>query len=753
MDSTRKRGLFACKALVARARHAIGASTLALCTASLQAAEAHLPEPTAIDTSVVSPTPLAQYAQVRIRIIDSSVLESKIDASVKRSWEAIFKAAKTVGAIEKTQWAQFNSQNSIVIPWTAKTSTRPKDVYSERILASLEGSVSSVADALQEAVIVNRGIPVGALNLGVLGTSKSVIPPAFRMKPNATTRSYSLLDKERFSSIDIGRTFSTTMARIGSTGLPSGPNVDLSLENRVHAAVPLTGSDFAPTPPLYSVNLKVNCKDLGKYRPLLAGGGAVLQYSGCDKLAEDLTEMSVQFDPPMSEQGHLTTVAASVAMPSAEPASAVTGNFAPMAPQGVTPTAAKVPKEWLTAVPSETAMAKLSKVLSRQPPASPQVPVPILVIIDDGFPSQAAYENTVKFFDEADTYFRKTFNIAKEWYADLPPAPQDYSALNAELAAPPQRTGAPRGMTGCPILEEDACRFHAKSIQKSLRLFTSLVGNRPQPVRVVWIPLFFAQPGAAFQAYRLQRFSTVAPDEYRGTGAAVKFEPAILEELQRQFFRELTDKGVLYPQSEADWKISRPYFDRILYYLRSYSFWSKTPVFINLSWRTRVDSAVSIRGRGESYTLLVAAAGNPCTPDVKCLGPTVVDKKLGRYNFLRYATDDPGAVIVANVSAEGTAICNTARLDHTRVGALAFQGGIQDDCGTSFAAPRMAWLLAANERYNPKVMGDSYLWADSLRRRVAPPRDVGACSFPDNMTCLIPQPEQLFPGLVQSTQP
>jgi len=104
------------------------------------------------------------------------------------------------------------------------------------------------------------------------------------------------------------------------------------------------------------------------------------------------------------------------------------------------------------------------------------------------------------------------------------------------------------------------------------------------------------------------------------------------------------------------------------------------------------------------------------------------------------------SLVVANVGQKGEAVCHTARLD-ARDGTLAFPGGITYDCGTSFAAPRVAWLLAANERFSVTKPGNSDRWAHSLRMRVASNRNPEACAFPDNMACIVPTFEQLFPGL------
>ncbi|MGX5652712.1 hypothetical protein ACWKW4_20850 [Hydrogenophaga borbori] len=648
--------------------------------------------------------------------------------------------------MDKASWAQFNSEQSIVIPWTARKDVPAKSIYSSGIVASLTPFDSTVTSALQHAVSSNRKIPQGTLNLGVPGTTKTIIPPSMafsaqstRASGGATIRSYSLLDKNRFASVNVARMFSETME-----ALPEPTPTDLSGMS-VKVAIPLTADDFGPTPPVYSINVKVSCEDLEQYRSLLATKGAVVQYSGCENEAPDITSMDVQFDPLMSRRGSSPAMTALAETPDAESGTAASEGPGHIEPQSTKLISSNVPGHWLTAEPPGPYMEKLAKVLAREPPTTKRR-VPLLVVIDDGFPSQAAYADTVKFFDEADAYLRRENAIKVDWYAQLPSAPEGFSALDAELANFPTNTGPPRGLPNCPSLEAASCSFHAKGVQKSLSLFTSIVGGRAQPVHVIWIPLFFAQPGALHQAYRILRFYAASPDEH--AKARTPFSQEALSDLRAQFFSEMMSRGVLYPRSEADWKISRPYFSSVLYYLRTYSYLSKTPVFVNLSWRTRVDNATSIPGRGQSYVFLVAAAGNPCTPEAKCEGATVDDARLGSYNFLRYASDEPSAFVVANVDPEGRAICNTARPDYKRAGALAFQGGIQDDCGTSFAAPRIAWLLAANERYKSGEIEDAYFWGYWLRKRVAPSREAGACTLPDDLNCLVPQPEQLFPNLV-----
>lgn len=688
----------------------------------------------------------ANYAELRLRIADGSLLASKLPAPSRQALASKLDAARAVGAMEKKEWALFNSEHSIYVPWSTSKPLRARDVYSVPILSALDSSSSDALAYAQSLTTENRTIPPGMLNFALPGTTKSVVGVT-DLAAGALMRGYQLLEKNSVAAV--------RLLHLAQTNEPVGEDTKNRLpgpDSRV--ALPTLSNEFEPTPPVYSIRVRVSCEDLKKYLPLLANKGTELTFSGCEAEQPTVSLMSVQFDPPLSlngqaDHGDETNGALPVIPPMPTSSVVPDGSAATFFPQGMpTGSTRTIPREWLTAMPPPAMMSRIGEALKL--PAPDSTNIPILAIIDDGFPSQQAYRETVQFFDEADTFLRGSYSIEPEWYKSLPPAPNGFETLDSELYFAPTLTGPPRGLVGCVTLEASQCKFHTKGIDKALRPFRALVTG-PQPVRVIWIPLYFAQQGAPYLAYRILRFSKAVPDDY--TAERQKFSEGNLADLQNEFFYLLKKRGVLYPKTEADWRISRPYFAQILSYLRAYSFRSKTPVFVNLSWRTSADQTTSIQGRGKSYLFLVAAAGNPCIPDVKCLGPTADDDVVGQYNFLRYATfNDQSTFLVANVSANGEAICDTARLDN-RDGAVAFQGGIEDDCGTSFAAPRVAWLLAANERYSNAESIDADHWADRLRRRVASNREASACALPNNMNCLIPRPEQLFPGLLHSPQP
>jgi hypothetical protein len=688
------------------------------------------------------PAPSAKYAVLRIRIADRSVTNVLPKGSVSANiLSAQLDQAFANGALDKAKWAEFNADHSIVVPWVADRPTSAGAIYSKKIVTDAadkfgEGPLA----ALRAATQANVRLAAGSINIAVPGTTNSIARPLSEFKSNRANliaHTYELL--RRGSTAE-----ETELERLSSkfSWLAAGtPRVAVLRDQNI----------VTPTPPIYSVTVQVPCEDLAKYAHFLtATQAAQMSYSGCEEEAPNLSLMPVRFDPSLAHptsagarasKGGAGNVASSEQLSNA---ASPTDSSPPATPSGTHNASSStlsraIPSAWYTAVPSDATLARLRQILNAPRPATQQVP--ILAVVDDGFPSQQAYADTKAFFEEADTFMRSAYALPQAWYA--PPATDTSEmGIESELSGFPNTTTGPRSLSGCEALESTQCRFHAKSIEKALSVFSQLLSG-PQPVRVIWIPLFFAQAGAPQLAYRIHRFARIVPDDYTANRLG---DPKALAAIQQEFFAMVHRRGVGYPAQAPDWQIERPYFGNVLTFLRAYSRASNTPVFVNLSWRTSADQFSSIPGRGRSRVILVTAAGNPCTPDANCAGPTVTNGELGDYNFLRFSTyEDSSGFVVADVDENGRAICDTARLAVVP-GATAYQGGISDDCGTSFSSPRLAWLLAANERYTTDRNIDPDVWASSLRMRVAGNRDANACS-PDNMGCLVPGLEQLFPSL------
>lgn len=155
--------------------------------------------------------------------------------------------------------------------------------------------------------------------------------------------------------------------------------------------------------------------------------------------------------------------------------------------------------------------------------------------------------------------------------------------------------------------------------------------------------------------------------------------------------------------------------------------------FVNESWTVFTDNELfnsQVYARG----IAVAAAGNDPT--------RVVDSEDGALDFARRCLPPQQEVItVVNLNNTGATQCGTSTLrpdvlqDTLAVG---FTGQIPTDCATSFAAPRVSWLLAYVEATRT-CKSDKSTWLLGLEHRLAASRP----SLPE-MGSLLLDPEKLI---------
>lgn len=115
------------------------------------------------------------------------------------------------------------------------------------------------------------------------------------------------------------------------------------------------------------------------------------------------------------------------------------------------------------------------------------------------------------------------------------------------------------------------------------------------------------------------------------------------------------------------------------------------PFLMNFSW-TVPNLQFTVALPSDARGLYVAAAGNEFNDS----GITVFQTR----RQLAYRSSQPGDVLaVMNVDRVGAPACRSSLLDVDGTAlVLAFDGKLPSgDCGTSFAAPRVAWLIAARE--------------------------------------------------------
>jgi hypothetical protein len=85
---------------------------------------------------------------------------------------------------------------------------------------------------------------------------------------------------------------------------------------------------------------------------------------------------------------------------------------------------------------------------------------------------------------------------------------------------------------------------------------------------------------------------------------------------------------------------------------------------------------------------------------------------------------------VMNIGADGKAACDSSLLEVSNdVFGVAYDGALSPTvCGTSFAAPRVAWLVAAREAMT-EAPADAAHWRANLHREITGMRDPHATNF------------------------
>jgi hypothetical protein len=137
------------------------------------------------------------------------------------------------------------------------------------------------------------------------------------------------------------------------------------------------------------------------------------------------------------------------------------------------------------------------------------------------------------------------------------------------------------------------------------------------------------------------------------------------------------------------------------------------PIYlINESWIVRND-VLAPRRPGVPHGIAVVAAGN---------NETIVNSDSDGVDFARQCYPANYTLTVLNMDAGNGLKCKSSKvkdnpdiLGQTMV--TAYDGSIKDDCGTSFASPRVAWLIALSEAYRTFDLERSD-WASDVQKRL-----------------------------------
>ncbi|MFC4311668.1 hypothetical protein ACFPN2_21450 [Steroidobacter flavus] len=316
--------------------------------------------------------------------------------------------------------------------------------------------------------------------------------------------------------------------------------------------------------------------------------------------------------------------------------------------------------------------------------ARPAKTRPLVVIFDDSFPSQKDFSNAARFVVEASRTIRSKFGLQDAAHADSP-------AL-LQLA----------NQQGTMFCDEDCeypkLKLHSAMIRRSLSELSDLDPNGR--VEVIYLPVNLAQTYAKQMLSEILRVTFLADSVTAGlvlTTEAGGTCPANVPRGKPDY--EKVDAVVNHILSAPKLDLAlRPYqpgdvmmaqtdralVDAVVNFLWLYSMATRRPHFLSMSW-TAPNLQYPALFRTNGYGLWLSAAGNE----------PGVNVHLALRQFAARSSDPGDVLAVTNVSCDSSTLLADPAIP---VLGFSFPGRITPSlCGTSFSAPRIAWLLAARE--------------------------------------------------------
>jgi hypothetical protein len=337
--------------------------------------------------------------------------------------------------------------------------------------------------------------------------------------------------------------------------------------------------------------------------------------------------------------------------------------------------------------------------------------VPLLIVLDDSWPSSKAFRDAIAFLQPAAIAIWKDLTALGTLGA--PPVPK-LSNATLGLSDP----GAPNGY-GCAIWPN--CGTHAQRIENALAPFVEATSDPAtgQPVvDVIYIPLTAAQYGAADFLRVLWNIGYAFNPSDGTPNMNFYSDPkkrASWENFEKTFVDALPT--ALPSDDNVEFVTDRAIVTDVLAFAKAYSKVAKVPVIVNLSW-TSTDTAFqpSLLATPIGAVVAVAAAGNHCANN-SC--GQYADEEPTPRAFTALAGLRRDFLIVMDLDDSGNPTCNSSHV-RTDFFVVGFDGGLTGDCGTSFAAPRIAWMLAANETISPTAIPPGTSWETGVADRVVP---------------------------------
>lgn len=322
---------------------------------------------------------------------------------------------------------------------------------------------------------------------------------------------------------------------------------------------------------------------------------------------------------------------------------------------------------------------------------------PILVVLDDTWPDETDFAKSRKFFLDAIIGVRQHYMLGSP----------DLSKSALVMA------------NFIPNDEGQGRVTHASQVKRALLPLQALEPEEGR-VSVVFLPLFRGDPISAELFTQLIEIDL----DTKHMGAALGFDAVPMDVIaaNRKIAEQIV-QGISSKMSNAVPATDQALVAAVLNFLSLYSNYIMQPSILNMSWTTP-NLAFPIEVPEDGYGLNVVAAGN----EGDDRGTTVY--QLHRQFASRSLTPPGDMLAVMNVRDDGSPDCASSLLltDKELLG-FSFPGRLSNtECGTSFSAPRVAWLIAAHEALTPKPQ-DVMMWKSELYKKLIGIRDKNADGY------------------------